>query len=305
MNKLIPVSLVLLGLTACASFDPGSLITDTRVLGAEVEVEGDPQRTTPRPGESAKLSLLLAGLDAAPEVKWALVVCRPGSSQDAACQGEPLAVASGTGSTPTLTLTVPGEAQLGATKTLQVGGIVCQRGEPELSNDGPRCAGEGADGTTLVYELALARAVDGSDENLAPQLVDTALRFDDEAWTTTSIDTPSCAGQALPTFHADEKEHAIDIELGPNVRELAMGDDGKATFEELQLSHFVTAGELSRQFSFVEPTDLSERPKVTVKWTAPKANKLVGDSQTASLTLIVRDMRGGIARTERVFCIVR
>lgn len=305
MNKLIPLTLAALGLTACATFDPGSLITDARVLGVQVEVDGDPVRTSPRPGESARISLLLAGVEASPVVKWALVVCAPSDAPSATCQGEPLAFASGTGTTPTLTLTVPSEAQLGKTSALQVGGIVCQRGEPELTSAGARCTGEGADGTTLVYELALARAADGSDENLAPELSQTVLRFDEQAWTTTNLEAPSCVDQGLPTFHADEKEHDIDIELGGDVRELTSSGDDDAVFEELQLSHFVTAGELSRQFSFVEPTDQSERPKVRVKWTAPKAKKLVGDSQTASLTLIVRDMRGGIARTERVFCIVR
>lgn len=305
MNKLIPLSLAALGLTACASFDPGSLISDARVLGVQVEVDGDPLRTSPRPGEDARVSLLLAGVDADPVVKWALVVCAPSDTPSATCQGEPLAFASGTGTTPNLTLTVPGEAQLGKTRALQVGGIVCQRGEPELTGAGARCTGEGADGTTLVYQLALARAADGSDENLAPDLTQSVLRFDAQAWTTTSLESPSCVDQGLPTFRADEKEHDIDIELGTDTRELTKSPDDEAVYEELQLSHFVTAGELSRQFSFVEPTDTSERPTVRVKWTAPEAKKLATDSQTALLTLIVRDMRGGIARTERVFCIVR
>lgn len=305
MTKLIPLSLAMLGLPACASFDPGSLITDDRVLGVQVQVDGDPQRSAPRPGETAKISLLLAGVDGAPAVSWALVVCLPSGAPGASCQGEPLAVASGTGATPTLALTVPGDAELGTASTLQVGGIVCQRGEPELTSDGARCTGDGADGTTLIYQLALARAPDGSDDNRAPELADTALRFDEQPWTATSVAAEGCVDQGLPTFRADEKEHDIDIELGANARELTSSPGAEAAYEELQLSHFVTAGELSRQFSFVEPSDPSVRPKVRVKWTAPKAKKLIGDSLTATMTLIVRDLRGGIARTERVFCIVR
>jgi hypothetical protein len=229
----------------------------------------------------------------------------PSGATGSGCQGVPLATAEGTGGTPTLRLTVPSDDELGTTKTLQVGGIVCESGEPELTSDGARCTGDGKGGTALVYELALARAADGSDENLSPELAETELSFDNMPWTETSLHAESCAGQGLPTFHADEKEHDIEIVLGPNVRELYESQDERAALEELQLSHFVTAGELSRQFSFVEPSDQSERPRVQVKWTAPKAKKLVGESQTASLTLIVRDMRGGIARTERVFCIVR
>jgi hypothetical protein len=304
-TKLFPTSLALLSLAACESFTPGSLITDTRVLGARVEVEGDPSRSTPRPGERVLVSLLVEGSTETPALSWALAACVPGGSAGAACAGEPLGSAQGMSERPELSLTVPSDSVLGSSTKLQLGGIVCVAGTPELTERGARCAGDGAVGTVVLFDLPLARASDGSDDNQQPDLAQTTFALDEVAWTATSADRSGCAGQGLPEVQADEKEHDITIELGPSVRELYLSPDRQVAYEELQLSHFSSAGELSRQFTFVEPEDDRERPRVSVKWTAPKASKLLGDAQTVRLILVVRDMRGGIAWTERALCVVR
>jgi len=305
MTKPSLISLALLSLAACASFVPGSSITDTRVLGVRVEVEGDAQRSSPRPGESAHVSLIVEGLAASPGLRWALAVCVPAGGALSACAGEPLGFMEGTDSTPELALTVPSESALGSATTLRVGGIVCVRGTPELTDGGARCTGDGADGTSVLFDLPLARATDGSDENLQPDLAETSFTLDEVEWTATAADPSGCRGQGLPETPADEREHDITIVLGPNVRELYVRHDLGAAREELQLSHFTSAGELSRQFSFVEPSDERERPSVQLQWTAPKAEQLIGDSQLVRMILVVRDMRGGIARTERALCVVR
>jgi len=304
-TKLFPISLALLSLAACESFTPGSLITDTRVLGARVEVEGDPSRSTPRPGERVLVSLLVAGSRETPVLSWALAACLPGGSAGADCVGEPLGTALGISGRPELTLTVPSDSALGSSTKLQLGGIVCVAGTPELSESGARCVGDGAVGTVVLFDLPLARASDGSDDNQQPDLTDTGFALDDVPWTATSADPSGCASQALPEVRADEQEHDITIELGPSARELHLGPDRQVVYEELQLSHFSSAGELSRQFTFVEPEDDRERPRVSVKWTAPRASELLGDTQTVRLILVVRDLRGGIALSERALCVVR
>jgi len=302
MTKLIPLSLSLLTLTACADpFDPGSLIVDTRVLGARVEVDGDEQRTTPRAGETAEVRFLVAGLTPAPSLRWALVACL--ADGEDTCQGAPLSVSEGSGVSPSLTVTVPAESELGGASSLAVLGIVCTRGEPNMA-DGT-CRGDGASGVPLIYELVLARAVDNSDENLQPDLTQTRFLLDGAEWPASEPAASDGCEPGLPEVRANEKEHDFTFELGPEAREMYLSEDLRGVREELQISHFVTAGELSRQFTFIDPKDDSERPRATVKWTAPKAKELSIDRLRMRLLAVVRDQRGGIAQVERALCVVR
>jgi len=303
MNKLIVLSL--LTLSACVELDPGSLITETRVLGAKVEVEGDPERATPRPGETASVSFLIEGVAASPTVSWSLAVCLPPASHVDPCPETMLASSAGSGTEPTLRLVVPADSALGDARSLHVSGVVCTRGEPDET--GSHCLGDGADGTPVVYEVALAREADGADENLQPSLQQTHLRLDGKDWREGSALAQGCRAQPeLPQVVADEKEHRLTIELGPDARELYVGTAREALYEELQLSTFVTAGELERQFSFVSASDDRERPTVELKWTAPKSGRLQGAADlSVRFWLLVRDSRGGIARIERALCVVR
>lgn len=302
MKKLIALSF--LTVSACAEFDPGSLITETRVLGAQVSVEGDEDRSSPHPGETATVSFVIEGVVPKPEVRWSLALCLPSSSPQAPCGDDLLATSEGSGTTPTLRVVVPADSALGSARALHVSGVVCTHGEPDAERTG--CVGDDADGVPLVYDLALARDPDGSDENRQPSMQQTELRFDGKEWEEGSALTRGCMAQPeLPQAVADEKEHRITIVLGPDARELYVGADREATYEELQLSTFVSAGELERQFSFVSPSDDRERPTVEIKWTAPKAKHLTGADEGVRFVLLVRDARGGLARLERALCAVR
>jgi hypothetical protein len=305
MTKLnvFSISLSLFTLAACADpFDPGSTIVSTRVLGARVEVDGEPQRSTPRAGETAHVRFVLAGVEAEPSVRWTLVACLPSDADAGPCTA-PLVVSEGSGSQPDLTVTVPAAATLGDVRSLQVAGIFCTRGAPGLAQ--ARCVGEGAEGVSLIYDLALAREDDGRDANLQPSLTDTAFRFDDAPWRASVAEPTGECEVGLPEARADEQEHAITLELGPDARQVYLRDDLRTEREELQVSHFVTAGELARQFSFIEPSDQRERPSLTVKWTAPQADELGQDRQRVRLIAVVRDQRGGLSLVERALCVVR
>lgn len=304
MNKLMLRSFALWFLAACADpFDPGSLIVEPRVLGVQVEVEGAAQRATPHPGETVHITLLTASLEVQPVFHWALAVCVAGADPQQPCQGDPLVVARDTSSAPSLTLVVPSESTLGAARALSLFGVVCSRGEPVSDAAGGHCAGDGAHGTPLSYELALA---EGSDENLQPDLAQTVFRLDGVSWPANTAPQPGCAAQPdLPRVHADGKEHQLAIVLGPNARETYVSRDQRAVREELELSQFVTAGALSRQFSFVEASDTTLQPEVTAGWKAPHDKDLTGPEETVRLIVLVRDLRGGIAQTERSLCVVR
>ncbi|HEX5655932.1 MAG TPA: hypothetical protein VFX59_02005 [Polyangiales bacterium] len=282
MNKLI--ALALLPLAACVpEFDPGSLIKDTRVLGAKVEVEGDAERSTPHPGETANVVFVIEGVEKDPVVSWSLAVCLPAPLTNAPCPESVLARSEGTGTTPTLQVVVPAESALGDASSLHVSGVI--------------------DGTPLVYELALARSLD--EDNLQPSLQQTRFKLDGKDWFEGEALVRGCRAQPeLPQVNADEKEHKISITLGPDARELYVGADMEAIYEELQLSTFVSAGELERQFSFVESNDDRERPTVDIKWTAPKRLRDTADLGVR-LLVVVRDSRGGLSVLERALCTVR
>jgi hypothetical protein len=300
MNKLIALSLLMV--PACVEFDPGSLITETRVLGAIVQVEGDPERATPHPGETANVAFVIEGVPMDPVVSWSLAVCLPTASSQDPCLENVLTSALGTGTSPSLRIVVPADSALGDARSLHVSGVICTQGEPDATRS--HCTGEGV---PLVYELALAREADHSDENLQPSLQQTRLRLDGEDWSAGAALTQGCTAQPeLPHLEADEKEHRITIELGPDARELYVGPDMEASYEELQLSTFVSAGELERQFSFVSPSDDRERPTVELKWTASKRRDLHGGADLGVRFLVlVRDGRGGLTRLERALCVVR
>src|SRR6478752_5070111 len=70
-----------------------SLIEETRVLGARVEVEADETRASPMPGERASLHFFVATPNAEPQLSYALSVCavRPTNNGFPSCESAPFA----------------------------------------------------------------------------------------------------------------------------------------------------------------------------------------------------------------------
>lgn len=294
-------------LSGCESFDPGSLIAGPRVLGARIEVQGEPARATPKPEESAEIRWITVSPREPQSLAWAFVACLPEAAADGSCASAPLAFEEGSGVAPRLTLRVPDEASLGDAHSVQVFGLICDRGTPALSEHAPpHCAGEDAHGTTVRLEVTLERAERG---NLNPELEGAYVALDGRAWDneTTAGELTGCeADTALPQLKADGKKHVITLELGPEVRELYNEPaSGRSELEELQLSHFATAGELSGQYSFVEASDPSERPELSVDWRAPDAEEVAPDGERVRFLFVLRDLRGGLAVSERSLCAVR
>src|SRR4051812_21017012 len=70
-----------------------SLIEETRVLGARVEVMSDPARSSPQAGEQALLRLFVAAPSEPPTVAYAISVCpvSPVNTGFPSCAGAPFA----------------------------------------------------------------------------------------------------------------------------------------------------------------------------------------------------------------------
>lgn len=268
------------------------LIAEPRVLGGRVEVDGDPGRAAPAPGELATASFLLATPELSTSLGFALAVC-PGVARRGArpdCASAPFAEvfgANGDSDTASVAFEVPDD--LDPSGRLVVLGIICPDGTP--SAEGTSC--DGADpGTPIALELELAR---DDDTNLNPELLPEDLTLDDEVWPDLPAVDGDCTGLGFAEVALGSK-HRLGIALDEADRDpLKHPSKLDPVRESLQLSHFTTAGDLEHAFQSIAWD--SEKLAREVSWTAPKAPGL------ARFWLVVRDFRGGGAYAERAICV--
>lgn len=268
------------------------LVAEPRVLGGRVEVADDAARAAPAPGESATARFLLASPALSQSVGFALAACpaSPRNGTRGECDGDffaQIASENGEVDVPSLTFTVPSELDPSARVLLL--GVICPDGSP--STDGQRC--DGADpGTPIQLELELAHE---DDVNLNPELQAESIFFDDEEWADESPIGGDCAGLGFPEVEP-QSDHSITVQLDESDRDaLPRPSTLDPARESLQLSHFVSDGDITRAFESIA-WDSGEL-KRTVTWKAPAAPGLV------RVWFVLRDLRGGGAFTERAVCV--
>ena len=268
------------------------LVAEPRVLGARVEVLGDAARAAPAPGETATVSFLVASPELTPSVGFALAACSaaPHEGGRSACAAAPFAeVSSEDGQAAIASLDFDVPTDLDPSGRIAVLGILCPEGSP--SANGASC--DGADpGTPVTLELELAHA---DDVNSNPELEADSIGFDDDVWTELPAVDGDCTGLGFPEVGVKTK-HTITVELDASDRDALPHPDAlDAKRESLQLSHFATAGDLTRAFETIAWD--SDQLSRNVSWTAPKAAGLV------RFWLVLRDFRGGSAFVERAVCV--
>ncbi|HVY30446.1 MAG TPA: hypothetical protein VHB79_28000 [Polyangiaceae bacterium] len=289
------IATLLLGFGLWGCDDPlksVELIEEPRVLGARVEVTGAPETAAPAPGESATVSFLLASPQLSQSLGFALAACpaagRNGSRSS--CAGDVFAtISSANGDAPEASLSFDVPADLDASGRLAILGIVCPDGSP--SDDGTSCDGAAA-GTPVQLELELAH---DDDVNRNPELEADSIRFDDDTWPEMAAVDGDCAGLGFVEVAAGSK-HSLGIALDEADRDpLPRTSKLDPTRESLQLSHFATAGDLTRAFETIawDSSELDRR----VEWTAPAEAGLV------RFWLVLRDFRGGSAMASRAVCV--
>jgi hypothetical protein len=294
---------ILLASTAFAAcgkpFDPPSLIDRTRVLGARVEVTGDTTRATPRPGERATVTWIMAAPEALPPLAWLFVVCRYGTGTPAdACAPAPLAVSQGTG-TPTFEVAVPTADVLGTTPRLQLFGQICEDSAPILDPQTslPTCAGAGTTATLDIY-LQL-----GDQANHSPALADRPFWFDGADWL---ADAAALDCASLPRVAAGSKGHVIRLATLAEDRETIVTPSADPTVaptttrEVLQISNFTSDGKLGQTYSFVEADDPRVEADIDVTWDAPELSPIDG---RIHFTFVARDLRGGVGLATLTVCL--
>ncbi len=316
IRTALSLSLLVSLMPACSDdLTPGSLIDRERVLGARVEVIGDSQRATPAPGESIEVIFLVEGPGPVRPLAWALAPCIAGDPVGgvATCAEEPFDSIQGSGAEARISIDVPAAEQLGDAARLAVLGLICAGGSPARDQDGnPVCVGDGAVATPVALQISILR--DQANHN--PSLVTGALAIDGAGWPAASAQPMTgCAASAeLPQVAVDEEVpvedqiHVITIEVSDDARETYTAIEGDPPREveyreRLQLSHFVTAGELERQYSVIDRDAVVSMAEV--EWTPPAIEEVPEDGLRVRFTLVARDLRGGVAWTARELCAVR
>jgi hypothetical protein len=297
------VSILLLGsaaLLTCGCDDPlksASLIEETRVLGARVEVTGDATLGSPAPGEQAHFRLFVAAPNGAPNVAYAFEICgvSPTNTGFPSCKSAPFAgtlQADPSTATPGLDFEVPADLDVTATPHGFASGVVCPDSIAELEgNAGARCAD--GPGQAVGFEFDLAGP---GQDNGNPNFTADSLTLDGASWGATDPMAP-CA--SLPQVAADSTHS-----LGARMQEadfdaLTPANAEDPTRETLLISQFSSAGKLAHTFASLTPSTPGLASEVS--WDAP--SRADGGGMVVHFYFVVRDSRGGEDFAVRALCV--
>ena len=273
-----------------------SRLERTRVLGARVQVAGDPGRADAQPGEAAAVEWILAGPrapDARGPLAWSFGLC---TAIDGACQDAPGMAAQGNGAAVLVPFTMP--AVTDDVRRPMMIGAICEEGAPGVGGAGLPTCGPGTTSANLArFQLP------ASAGNRHPQIGDDAIELDGAPWTArAAVDAgvPCDDTSGLPVVAPSETEHRFRMVTDANDRD-AVTPAGE--LEALQLSSFATAGELAGQYTTVDPTDTRPDADLTGKWTTPVAKDVPATGLTVHFVFVMRDGRGGLDLTDRALCV--
>ncbi len=137
------VSALLLGggLSACSSdLTPGVALTRLRLLGVRLEVEAEPERASPAPGERVRVRPRLVAPRAMPPYGYLILACarRPIPTGADACAAPPFFLASGFHEAAEgleVAFDVPADSD--PSRGLLLAGAFCERGELDIADGAP------------------------------------------------------------------------------------------------------------------------------------------------------------------------
>jgi hypothetical protein len=323
LRSAMLVMLLALGVACGDPFEPASRVTDNRVLGARAEVDGDPRRAWPMPGETLTVTWLVVDEGPARPLTWAFAWCPAAPT----AFGDPFCVE---GASPTLlapqlepaagppisSIDVPeGDALLGA-DTLLLLGIVCADGTLQLSPESledldaldDACVGEGAKASPVMLSVPLQL---GDATNHRPAIQE--VRLDGQGWpepadatldmaTDTCPEDPSVPHVQVPPGTEDGIRLALEVTGDSHERFTSETTGGEAVTrtESLRIQHVVTAGELPRLFSVLDDADDTV---AELEWAAPPPEDRSSDPQLVRFHFVVTDGRAGTTFTSRALCL--
>ncbi len=291
--------------------DPSWLVTKERLIAITARVVGEPERATPRPGETVEFTLEFVDADADAPSTWAFLICEaettsgvPFCREDSAIEITDIELDPAMGGRP-MSVTIPADFE--GSRVL-VTGAVCMGGRLDItgidltSGTAPTreelCIEDDAEGQLAFF----SHPIEQSDRSRSLSPVFSQIRFGGEPWLETDL-TAGCT-DGLPTVAIDDMESVIELERTEGSRESypALDADGMeiTAMEEIRLAIFATDGGLQRQFSTFTETN----PIVEVDWEPPLSDDdppFEGD--VVRFWFVLRDLRGGYATTARALCV--
>lgn len=331
------LALVLCIVAACSeSFLPASAVLNVRVVGALVEVEGEPGRANPSPGDTVQVSNIVidrghppsaegASLSPAP-LQWSLIPCIPEPTVLALpicrnmipCDGceatppaDPLAF-------PIVRFQVPSSEELDAAEatTVQLQGAICADGAPagldaiiafvtgETDVLDP-CEDPNNEGRFISVPILIQDEDDPNDPNLNPVIAD--LTLNGEPWpppfdqgVPRDFPDSGCAAfvdDPSAVPHAGDPVSIIQLTATPDSFQQFEVDEIFET-EEMQVSWLGDSGAFEFSFSFI--TDPAR--SATIQWAPPNFANLGGT--LVRFNFLMRDGRGGLAWLDRGLCVL-
>lgn len=332
--KCLPI-LALCILAACSeSFLPPSAVTDLRVVGALVEVEGKPGRANPDPGDTIRVSNLVIDRGfppstepaplSPPPLQWSLVACVPEPTFLALpicrnvlpCEGCEATPPENSFAFPIVRFQVPSAAELEAVEATSVvlQGAICANGPPVELDAIIRfvtgetdvlepCADPNDEGRFISVEVSIEQQPD--NPNLNPSIADVTLNgapwplpFDQGV----RRDRPDSGCASLV-----DDESVLPRAGGPaptirltatddSFQEYMMGD--MTLTEEMQVSWLADGGGFEFSFSFI--TDPART--APIQWAPPNFANPGGT--LVRFNFLIRDGRGGIDWVDRGLCVL-
>lgn len=306
---------VLLGVLALASVgacgespDPGYLLKRQRVVGAIRTVVDEPERTTPRPGETVRMAWQTIAPGVVESHTWLILACAPSDQAFGVpvCGGPPFEIFTQTtpqDGAPVLEIEVPADyeaEQVVVLGAICMGGIVSTDLDPTSTIEDLRpCQGDEGTGEIVAGTITVEQRP--GLRNLRPRLMSLSLRGEELTETIDEARQP-CAGGSLPEVRLDE-EAELTITPVPDQRETFVDPVlEEETVEELQNSLFVTEGTLNRRFTFVD--EGTPAPMVEFLAEADADDPLPDEGRSVKFIVVMRDRRGGEDILERAFCLV-
>jgi len=276
-----------------------SLIQDTRVLGARVEVADDPERASPAPGEQAHLHVFVAAPSGTLNISYAFELCgvTPTESGFPSCGSPPFATAlqsSPAANEPELDFEVPTLLDLNTTPHGFMSGVVCPDDTALLGPGGQAQCSRGP-GDAMAFEFDFAGSGEDNDN---PTFTPDSLTLDGATWSASTADA-TCPG-TLSEVHAGTK-HDFRVQMqDSDFDSLPQLSPEDPTRETLLISQFSDAGQLADTFSSLTPATPGLRSDVS--WDAP--TRADANGALVHFYFVVRDSRGGEDFATRALCVV-
>jgi hypothetical protein len=274
-------------------------IEEPRPLAARVEVAGDPTRVNPAPGETVRVTWLVATPAGDAFSGFALAACaaKPHNDGLASCSAEPFALSAAPADTqrPTFEFVVPEDLDPSQASQVLVLGWLCPGASGNVDAGDARCDDGG--GLRVSLDFALA----GQGDNTNPDFLAGAISFDGEIWSERPLPTTSCAGLGFPEVSATGGDHVISVQLPASARdELVQEEPIDPARETLEIAHFLSAGELDHTFTRILPDTLEIASSVVFTPNSEAAS----EGSLVQFWFVVRDGRGGSDFTERAACVL-